>query len=235
MHRRLRGILAGAVCALLATATAAQEAAPELYHIHVVQAAAGKLPALIDTYLKGPGPRPGDPQVDPFVFRHREGGAWDVVVLTPVGADYVATAEAPPPPVQQFNDTVAGLAASHADTLAVGPPWSVVQRALLPTRSAARAVFVVSEYRCLPGHRAQLRQTLDRIAAASAGRTTIFTHVDGASWNFLTITRHDSWAAIGETTQPAPGQADLGLELREHLAEHHDTIADYVGGGEARR
>jgi hypothetical protein len=239
MHRTcLRVTIGAAVWVLQAGPAPAQPPGPppELYHIHVVQAAAGKLPELIDAYLKGPGPRPGDPQVDPLILRHREGGEWDLIVITPVGADYSATAEAPPPPVQQFNDTVAGLAAWHADTVALGPAWTVVQQALLPTRSAAPAVFVVSDYRSLAGHRRQLRQTLDRIAAASAGRTAVFTHVEGAPWNYLTVTRHDSWAAVGESTQPGAGaQPDLGLELRQHLAVHHDTIAMYVGGGEARR
>jgi hypothetical protein len=210
--------------------------ARELYHIHVVQAAPGKLPELIDTYLKGPGPRPGDPQVDPLILRHREGAEWDVVVITPVGADYSATAEAPPPEVLKFNETVAGLAAWHSDTIAAGPPWTVVQQALVPTRSAQPAVFVVSDYRSLPGHRPQLRRTLDQIAAASPGRSAVFSHVEGAAWNFFTVTRYDSWAAMGESTQPgASAQPDLGLDLRQHLAVHHDTVAVYVGGGEARR
>ena len=34
----------------------AQAAAPELYHIHVVQAAPGKLTELIDAYRNGPAP-----------------------------------------------------------------------------------------------------------------------------------------------------------------------------------
>jgi hypothetical protein len=240
MHRtRLRATIAGAAGLLLALPAAAQPpaaAASELYHIHVVQAAPGKLGELIETYLKGPAPEAGDPQVDPFVLRHREGGEWDLVVITPLGADYAATAAAPPPAVQKFNETVAGLAAWHADTLAAGPPWAAVQKALLPTRSAAPAVFVVSDYRSLPGHRPQLRQTLDRIAADSAGRSAVFTHVEGSPWNFFTVTRHDSWAAMGEATQPVPsGQADVGMDLRQHLAVHHDTVAVYVGGGEARR
>jgi hypothetical protein len=234
--RDLRGILAGAACLLAARAGAQTAApAPELYHIHMVQAAPGKLPELIETYLHGPGARPGDPQVDPLILRHREGGDWDLVVITPVGADYTATAEVPPPPVQKFNETVAGLAAWHADTLAAGPAWSLVQPALLPTRSAAPAVFVVSDYRARPGHRQQLRQTLEGLAQAGPGKSVVFTHVDGASWNFLTVTRYDSWAAVGDTTQPAPGGPDVGVQLREHLALHHDTIAMYVGGGEARK
>ena len=236
--RDLRGILPGAACLLLAAPADAQPAAapaPELYHIHMVQAAPGKLPELIETYLKGPGPRPGDPQVDPLILRHREGGDWDLVVITPVGPDYTANAEVPPPPVQKFNETVAGLASWHADTLAAGPAWSLVQPALLPTRSAAPAVFVVSDYRALPGHRQQLRQALDGLAQASPGKSVVFTHVDGAAWNFLTVTRFDSWAAVGDTTQPAPAGPDVGMQLREHVALHHDTIAMYVGGGEARR
>ncbi len=216
-----------------------QQPAPalELYHIHLSKAAPGKLTQLIEAYQTGPAPAAGEPQVTPIIMRHREGGEWDLIVITPLGKETTLTASAPSQAVQDYFTRLGPLSDWHGDTFVTGPAWAVVQKTLVPAKDA-QPVYVVSDYRSLAGHRAQLRQILDRNAQDAPGRNVLFVHVEGAPWNFLSVTSYDSWNAIGAPPpQPAAGTSrpDAGLELREHMAVHHDTIAVYVSGGQPIR
>jgi hypothetical protein len=235
------------VAALLLTAAvsvAQQPAQPqqqtpalELYHIHVSKAAPGKLPQLIEAYQTGPAPEASQPQVTPIILRHREGSEWDLITITPLGKQVTLKAEAPPQAVQDYFTRLAPLSDWHGDTFVVGPSWAVVQKALVPAKDA-QPVYVVSDYRSLPGHRPQLRQILDRTVQDTPGRSVLFAHVEGAPWNFLSVTSYDSWNAIGAPPpQPASGTPpqDAGLAIREHMAVHHDTIVVYVSGGQPIR
>jgi hypothetical protein len=206
-------------------------AAPELYHIHIAKAAPGKLQQLIDAYNNGPAPGADEPQFTPIMLRHREGSEWDLITITPLGKQVTISSAAPPQAILDFNQRVAPLTDWHSDTFTLGPSWDVVQKALVVSKG--EPVYIVSDYRSLAGHRAQLRQVLDR--GAIADRTVMFAHVEGAPWNFLGITRYESWAEMGAPApQPAAGTAaqDQGLSMREHLAVHHDTIAVFVSGGQ---
>jgi hypothetical protein len=218
---------------------APQQAAPalELYHIHFSKAAPGKLPQLIDVYQHAPAPEAGEPQVTPIILRHREGGEWDLVAITPLGKQTTITASAPSQAIQDYYTRLGPLSDWHGDTFVTGPAWAVVQKALVPAKDA-QPVYVVSDYRSLAGHRAQLRQILDRNEQDTPGRSVLFVHVEGAPWNFLSVVSYDSWNAIGAPPpQPAAGapRQDAGLDLREHMAVHHDTIAVYVSGGQPIR
>ena len=231
------------VAAVLLTATtavaqpSAQPQAPalELYHIHISKAAPGKLPQLIDAYKSAPAPEAGKPQVTPIILRHRDGDEWDLITITPLGKQTTLTANAPPQAVMDYYQRVGLLSDWHNDTFVVGPGWAVVQKALVVAKG--EPVYVVTDYRALPGHRPQLRAVLDRNAQDTPGRSVLFAHVEGASWNFLAITRYDSWAEMGAPPpQPAAGAPqDQGLAIRDHLAVHHDTIATYVSGGQPIR
>jgi hypothetical protein len=209
----------------------------ELYHIHMSKAAPGKLPQLIEAYQNAPAPEASAPQVTPIILRHREGGEWDLITITPLGRQITLKADAPPQAIQDYFTRLGPLSDWHGDTFVTGPAWAVVQKALVPAKDA-QTVYVVSDYRSLAGHRPQLRQILDRNATDTPGRSVLFTHVEGAPWNFLTVTSYDSWNAIGAPPpQPASGtpRPEAGLELREHMAVHHDTIASYVSGGQPIR
>ncbi|CAN5828591.1 hypothetical protein BH18ACI4_BH18ACI4_12990 [soil metagenome] len=209
----------------------------ELYHIHVVKAAPGKLTQLIDVYRNGPAPEVNEPQVTPIILRHREGGEWDLIVITPLGKQTTISANPLPQATQDYNQRLQPLTDWHADTITVGPSWALVQKALVPAKDA-QPVYQVSDYRSLSGHRQQLREVLDRNAQDTPGRSVLFSHAEGASWNFLTVTRYDSWAALGAPPpRPQAGapQQDAGLAIREHMAVHHDTIAVYISGGEPIR
>jgi hypothetical protein len=211
----------------------ATSAAPvlELYHIHVAKAAPGKLQQLIDAYNNGPAPAADEPQVTPIMLRHREGSEWDLITITPLGKQATISAAPPPQAILDFNQRVAPLIDWHSDTFALGPSWAVVQKALVVAKG--EPVYIVTDYRSLAGHRAQLRQVLDR--GALPDRSVMFAHIEGAPWNFLGVTRYDSWAEMGAPgPQPAAGTApqDQGMSMREHLAVHHDTIAVYISGGQ---
>jgi hypothetical protein len=213
-----------------------QAPANELYHVHIVKAAPGKLPQLIDAYKNGPAPAADEPQVTPIILRHREGSEWDLIVITPLGKQTTITASAPPQAIQDYTLRLQPLTDWHADTFTVGPSWAEVQKAIVPAKDPQAVVYQVSDYRALAGHRPQLRQVLDRNVQDTAGRSVVFAHAEGASWNFLTVTRHDSWAALGAPApQPQAGAPEAGLALREHMAVHHDTIAVYISGGQAIR
>lgn len=219
--------------ATIAVAQGSQQAAPayELYHIHIVASAPGKLTELIETYKNGPRPEADEPQVTPIILRHAQGGEWDLMVITPLGKQTTITVAAAPQAVLDFNQRVQPLTNWHADTFVAGPAWAVVQKMLVPVKG--EPVYQVSDYRSLPGHRAQLLQVLNDSPAAS--RSILFSHVEGAPWNFLNVTRFDSWAELGAPPQPAAGGAtpqQTGLALRNHMAVHHDTIATYVSGGQ---
>jgi hypothetical protein len=223
--------------ALIAQQPQPQAPALELYHIHVVKAAPGKLLQLVDTYKSAPGPEANEPQVSPIILRHREGGEWDLIVITPLGKQTTISASALPQAVQDFNQRVQPLTDWHADTFTVGPVWDVVQKAIVPAKDA-QPVYQISDYRSLTGHRQQLREVLDRNAQATPGRSVLFSHAEGAPWNFLSVTRYDSWAALGAPAPPpAAGatQQEAGLAIREHMSVHHDTIAQYVSGGQPIR
>jgi hypothetical protein len=229
---------------LTGSASFAQQAQPqapapvlELYHIHVVKSAPGKLLQLIDTYKSRPAPQADEPQVTPIILRHREGGEWDLIVITPLGKQTTISASALPQAIQDYNQRVQPLTDWHADTFTVGPVWDVVHKALVPAKDA-QPVYQVSDYRSLTGRRQQLREVLDRNAQETPGRSVLFAHVEGAPWNFVSVTRYDSWAALGAPPpQPAAGtpQQEAGLAIREHMAVHHDTIAQYVSGGQPIR
>ena len=96
---------------------------------------------------------------------------------------------------------------------------------------APSGVYIIGDYMAAAGHRGALRQVLDKIAAESPGRSLLFSHVEGAPWNFLTIQRYDSWQQVAEDEDKAMAQSkgdassDRGVQMRDHLAVHHDTFA----------
>lgn len=220
-----------AVLLWTSSAAAQQPSQPsELYHVHVVKAAAGKLPQLIEEYKNLPPAGEGQPAAPPIILRHQQGGEWDLMVISARGRQATISAGPPAEAVQAGNERRAPLADWHGDTFVVGPSWEAVQKALLPAGGTGQSVYVVSDYRAIPGHRAQLQKVLESNAQETPGRAVRFSHVEGAPWNFLVVTRYDSWAEVGAPPPRSAGQ-DPGLPIREHLAVHHDTIAIHVPAG----
>lgn len=235
---------AGAAPATAAQAPAAQ-AAPHIYRVSVFRSAAGQM-GNVEKLLAStpaPGADAGDFAV---VFRHRQGHEWDFMTVEHMGA--TATVGLPSGPPATADSPMSQSVAWHGDTYAAGPPLEEFRRTLNlqgATRQGAggtTGVYVVSDYAAAPGHRGQLRQVLDKNAADTPGRSLTLTHVQGAPWTFLVITRYDSWRQFAEEEEKAGAQdakapaADRGMELREHLATHHDTLATVqtVVSGSAR-
>jgi hypothetical protein len=57
--------------------------------------------------------------------------------------------------------------------------------------------------------------------------SVVFMHLEGGNWQFLAVDRYDSWQDLAKdkaATVNDPGWA----QVREHLASHHDTIADRI-------
>ena len=241
----------------LASASIAQQATPptrqpqpqaaaaqgqELYHVHFVKAAPGKISELISAYQEAPVAQ-GEPG-PPVILRHLQGDDWDLLVLTPLGKDETITT-ATTPEEQRSIERMRGLTSQHVDTFTSGPPWADVRATLLgdaarPTGTAGGAtgtIYTVTTYRSIPGHRDQLADTLRRIAGLYPDRRTTMQHIEGAPWEFVMLSRYDSWAALGEDQAPAADKLRsqgfasneaIGLELRQHVAEHRDTIAEMV-------
>jgi hypothetical protein len=207
---------------------AAQQApAAHIYRVSVFRAAPGHFRDLekLLTATPQPGADAGDLAL---VFRHRQGNEWDFMTIEHMGPQATISAgPAAPQPDSPFSQ----IASWHGDTYAAGPPLDEFRRALnVPGTQAPSGIYIVSDYQAAAGHRAGLRQALDKMAADAPGRTVLLSHVEGAPWNFLAIQRYDSWRQLGEEeekemTQGAGGSADMGVQLRDSMAVHHDTIA----------
>ena len=93
---------------------------------------------------------------------------------------------------------------------------------------------VVSIYRAAPGHQlAMLKWFAQRDEAAKAANvapSVLYVHQDGASWDFVWISP-DLTEAQDKAVEAASKRMGLtmgpksGLELREHIAEHTDTMS----------
>jgi len=223
----------GAAPATAPQAPAAQ-AAPHIYRVSVFRSAAGQMRNV--EKLLGTTPAPGADAGDfAVVFRHRQGHEWDFMTVEHMGSR--ATVGLPSGPPATADSPMSQSVAWHGDTYAAGPPLEEFRRTLNLQGATGQGagstpgVYVVSDYAAAPGHRGQLRQVLDKNAADTPGRSLTLTHVQGAPWTFLVITRYDSWRQFAEEEEKAGAQdakspaADRGMELREHLATHHDTLA----------
>jgi hypothetical protein len=93
---------------------------------------------------------------------------------------------------------------------------------------------VVSDYRSAPGHRDQLEKTLSAPPAAgdTSTGTILLAHLEGASWNFVTVIRYDSWEKFAANESNSVAQTNKGqggwFDLRDHVACHHDTLTDRI-------
>lgn len=213
-----------------ASAAAATATTPakrtDLYHIFIVKSALGKAKELAD-FLKEPDPSAPNP-THRILLRHQDGDDWDYAEIAHLGATATVTSAgtALPPAKRSLMDW-------HTDTYASGPAWTEFAKALGlddATKSAG-SVYVVSDYRAAAGHREEMEKMLADIPAGDTSTgNVLLQHVEGASWNFLGLVRYDSWDKYAETQKASAAQsgrnADGWFELRNHVASHHDTLAD---------
>jgi hypothetical protein len=215
-----------------ATGAAAQtpstaKAATDIYHVHLAKAVPGQADALGKQLVQ---PDPTTPMPEHFVvLRHQEGDDWDYAVIQHLGQK--PTVSVTPPAAAGAPE----VRASHTDTFVSGPSWADFTREMgIGGTGKPGAVYVLGFHRAVPGHRTQLEQLLSQPAAADAKvqtGTVFMQHVEGGDWQFLTITRYNSWQDLGTDRAAAaanPGAAGGWADVRQHSASHHDTIADRI-------
>jgi hypothetical protein len=216
---------------VLVSATGAAPQTPsaagtDIYHVHLAKAAPGQAAAL-GKELSQPDPTTAMP--DHFVvLRHQEGDDWDYAVIQHLGQKPTVTITPPP------TGAAADVRAWHTDTFASGPSWTEFAREMgIGGSGKAGAVYVLGFQRAAPGHRTQLEQLLSQPADSKVQTgNLLLRHVEGSDWQYLTITRYDSWqdlgadrAAAAAASASAPGG---WADIRQHMASHRDTIADRV-------
>lgn len=231
-----------ALSLLLAVASAGAQQPPaskgtDVYQVYFVKAAPGKAPELLNA-LKNP---PADTVMPThaLVLRHLEGDDWDFAVIQHVGAKVTIEPSATPFAPERE------LRAWHYDTYVQGPSWAEFSRAMgigQPQAGSAPAghdVYIVNDYRGAAGHRSQLEETLKRVVASSPrpGDSVLLQHLEGSAWDYLQITRYNDWKDLAAQQEDPGTEArerkagltqDAGLELRQHMASHHDTIANRI-------
>lgn len=194
----------------------------DVYHVHFTKAALGKS-AELGKVLSTPDPKA--PMPGHFiVLRHQEGDEWDYCVIEHLGTKYtVDAAPSATPPAQR------DLSAWHGDTFVSGPSWAEFTKAIgIGDPKMANAVYTVGTFRAAAGHRDQLKALLTAPSTSKIPTGTVYMeHLEGGPWNFLVITRYSSWQDMG-ADRTGPGSDAGWNETRDHVATHHDTIADRI-------
>lgn len=209
----------------------------DLYHVHFVKAAPGKATELLNS-IRNPAPDTAMP-THALILRHLHGDDWDFAVIQHLGNKFTLDASGPAPgPARE-------LRAWHNDTYAQGPAWAEFAKSMGIGQQQAGAapagsdIYIVNTYRGAAGHRAQLEETLKRVGASSLrpGDSALLQHREGSPWDYLHVTRYNGWKDLAAQQEDPAAEArgrragltqDAGLELRQHMAAHHDTIADRV-------
>ncbi|HSC26222.1 MAG TPA: hypothetical protein VLD67_03050, partial [Vicinamibacterales bacterium] len=184
-----------AIGVAIATLTAAAQqpqpgAGTDVYHVHFTKAAPGQAAALGKVLMT---PDKTAPMPDHFLLlRHQEGDDWDYAVIQHLGQKAAIDA-APGPPGPARN-----LRAWHNDTFASGPSWSEFTRemGIGGKANTANLVYVLGVFRPVPGHGDQLQKILDQPLPPDAkvqSGGVLLQHLEGGAWQFLTLTRYDSW------------------------------------------
>jgi hypothetical protein len=218
----------GLVTAMTVTAQAQAPAGrTDVYGVLFMKAAPGQADALGKSLLM---PLPGAPMPDHFVLlRHQEGDDWDYCLIRHLGPK--TAIEATPAPPNPARD----LSTWHDDSFVSGPSWGDFTKAMgMGGSGAAGQVYVVSVHRAVPGHRDQLEKSLAAQPPAADKIQTgelLMQHIEGGAWQYLTITRYNSWQDFGTDRMQAlssPTSAGGWADVRQHSAFHRDTIADRV-------
>ena len=207
----------------------------DLYMVHFVKAAPGRATDLINGLKVAPSDAAMPTHM--LILRHVDGDDWDFALIQHLGPKTTIDASAPIGPPAQRE-----LRTWHTDTYALGPSWAEFSKAMgigqaqAGAAAAGKDVYVLSDYRGAAGHRVQLEDTLKKVAASSArpADTVLLQHRDGSPWDYVYITRYDGFKDYAAQQEDPEAEArgrragltqDAGLEIRQHMASHHDTIA----------
>jgi hypothetical protein len=196
----------------------------DVYHVHFTKAVPGQADALGKALM---APDSTAPMPEHFiVLRHQEGDDWDYCVIQHLGPK--ATVDPTPTPPDPSRD----MRAWHDDTFVSGPSWADFTSAMGIGGSATGGamMYAVGVHRAVPGHRDQLEKALMPAPSSSKVQTgnVLLQHLEGANWNYVAITRYNSWQDLAtDRAQPPAGPGGWG-EIRQHSAFHRDTIADRI-------
>jgi hypothetical protein len=200
-----------------------------VYHVHFTHAAPGKTAALADA-LKQPAPNAPMPGHS-IMFRHQNGDSWDYCVIQHMGTKATVEIAATAPPAAAATRDASDW---HTDTYVSGPAWADFAKAMGINEGAGKsAIYIVSVYRALPGHREQLDTSVSTVSPGDpeAG-SVVMQHLDGAAWTFLGIARYATWEDFvkSETSSLADQAKNTGgwASLRDHSSYHTDTLADRI-------
>ena len=210
-----------------AATSSTSAARTDLYHVHFAHAAPGKTNALVDS-LKAPDPTAPMPGHS-IILRHQTGDSWDYVAIEHLGPKVTidATRPAPPPAARDASDW-------HTDTYVTGPAWADFAKAMGINEGAGKsAIYIVSVYRAIPGHREQLDALLSATSAGDpAAGNVVLQHLEGAAWTFLGISRYATWEDFvkSESNSIAEQAKNSGdwAKVRDHSSYHTDTLADRI-------
>ena len=212
-----------------ATSTAAASKRTDVYHVHFTHAAPGKAAALADA-LKAPDPTAPIPGHS-IMFRHQDGDSWDYCVIQHMGTKATVEIAATTPPA---NAATRDASDWHTDTFCNGPAWADFAKAMGINEGADKsAVYIVSVYRALPGHREQLESILGTQPAGDpAAGNVLLQHMEGAAWTYLAVARYATWEDFvkSETSAAADQAKGMGdwAKLRDHSSYHTDTLSDRI-------
>jgi len=241
----LASLLAFAPSVFFHPTPAQEEAVPvqaAVYHVHFVKAAPGKAADLLESLRTRPSADPERGADEILVLQHLEGDDWDYLVIEHQGRSAAVEASLPAGLSPEEIRRARAAREWHADTFVAGPPLAEFKKALgvdAKGKVAEDAVYIVSQYRSVPGHRDEMEKALDRITAASKdpAASVLLRHLEGGTWEVLSLHRYDSWSALAsEMTDPEAENRERAqgftrspsLVLRDHMASHHDTIAARV-------
>ena len=212
-----------------------------LYNAKFVQAAPGKLLALIDHYKSRMSGYSAIGDEAPMWIRHSQGDKWDLMLLFPMSsygeyyrADRVAKRERAG---KVFEGTFRELVSWQEDLFVYGPPLSELREAF-----AKAAFFHLEIFQSLPGKQTDLykERQMENAYQKTLGRpeNSIFVRDQGASWDLFTLgfyrnLKHYAESAdIPEKDQESAakmagfeGSSRIGPYLRTLIAAHHDTLA----------
>ena len=214
---------------------------PYLYRASLVQAAPGKLLALIDSYKPSNNQATSSGDQAPMWMRHSQGDHWDLLILYPMGSygafhqrDRAARRDSISAEQKATRD---GLIAWREDTFVYGPPLDEVRK-----RFENAGFFHVEMFESLPGKAGDLLREREMennyLRRLKAPDNLIFVRDSGGAWELFTIGFYrdlkdyansadrpiaDQQAAAKAAGFEAPSQ--IGPYLRTLISTHHDTLA----------
>lgn len=233
------------VCLLILSfaASASAQQGSYLYRAQFVQAAPGKLLALIDACKPSAAPASASADEPPLWMRHSQGDKWDLLLLFPMGnySDYYR------PERVSARDAAARTSGCHAamrngavawqeDVFVYGPPLKDLRAAF-----AANAFFHVEIFQALPGKRGELirEREMENAYQKQLGRPLnfIFVRDSGAAWDSFTIGAYRDLKHYAESADIPEEKAEaaaraagfesakmIGPYLRTLIREHHDSL-----------